>query len=416
MEVTMKDKNRVIKLGFIGCGTRGVGLLNTIMAVEGIEISAISDVQEHRMQKGLEAIRTHEKHPKEYPVDLYANYKDLLARTDIEGVVIATSWNEHIPIAIASMEAGKYVGMEVSGSNSVEECWDLVKAHEKTKSPFMFLENCCYGQYELAVLNMIRQGLFGEVVHCAGGYQHDLSNMVGMLEDSEEFGHHQRSYHHMKRNAELYPTHEIGPIAKYLNINRGNRFLTLTSTASKSVALDIEAEERFGRDNPLWHHHALGDIITTVLKCAGGETVVITHDISLPRPYSRGNTVHGTKGIWSELRNSIYIKGTSPDHQWEDMEPYLEKYQHPIWKEFLNSDITDGHGGMDYLTLCAFVESVRNQTLPPIDVYDAATWKVICCLSEQSIALGSTPVAVPDFTNGKWIYREPAAEGTYALD
>ena len=412
----MKDKNRVIKLGFIGCGKRGVDLINTMMGIEGIEICALSDVLELRMQKGLETIRQHERYPKEYQVDLYGDYKHLLARQDIEGVVIATSWNEHVPIAIDSMLAGKYVGLEVCGANSIEECWDLVKTYEKTKSPLMFLENCCYGQYELAVLNMIRQGLFGEVIHCAGGYQHDLAWMVSLLQESEEYGYHQRSYHHMKRNAELYPTHEIGPIAKYLNINRGNRFLSLTSTASKSVALDIEAEERFGRSSPLWHHHAMGDIVTTVLKCAGGETVVITHDISLPRPYSRGNTVHGTKGIWSELNNSIHIKGISPEHEWEDMEPYLEKYQHPIWKEFLSADITDGHGGMDYLVQCAFIESIRNGTEPPIDVYDAATWKAICCLSEQSISLGSTPVPVPDFTNGKWIYREPAAAGKYALD
>lgn len=233
----------------------------------------------------------------------------------------------------------------------------------------------------------------------------------------------------MCRNADLYPTHEIGPISKYLNINRGNRFLTLTSTASKSRGLDIRAANAYGEHSPIWHRHALGDIVTTVIKCANGETVTISHDTSLPRPYSRGNAVHGTKGIWMELNHSMYFQPENftteaaadesteiVEHKWENADKYIEKYQHPIWDRFLHDGVTGGHGGMDWLVLSAFVYSVRHRIGLPIDVYDSATWLAITCLSEESIAKGSMPVSVPDFTDGAWIHRDPMPQSPYSLD
>lgn len=211
----------------------------------------------------------------------------------------------------------------------------------------MMLENCCYGRYELAVLQMIRAGLFGEIIHCEGGYQHQLgTNTVRLVSIG-----HERSFHHMHRNADLYPTHEIGPISQYIGINHGNRFLTLSSTASKGMALNAEAGRTYADGLQKFH---LGDFVTTVLKCANGETVVLRYDTSLPRPYTRSNAVHGTKGVYMELNRSIYIDGRFPLHQWEDAMPYVEEYEHPLWRDFLKEGVQGGRDGMDYLLMKAF--------------------------------------------------------------
>jgi hypothetical protein len=408
---------RHVKIGVIGVGGRGVGLIGTLAEMKFVEITALSDSNAEHMEEGVRIIRE----SADYPVSCYTDYHELLARKDIEAVVISTSWNEHIPIAIASMKAGKYTGFEVGGASSIQQCWDLVHAYEETGTPCMMLENCCYGQYELAVLNMIRKGLFGEVIHCEGGYQHDLRGVAERIHVG-----FQRSLHHMYRCADLYPTHDVGPISKYLNINRGNRFLTLTSTASKARGLDQRAANAYGEHSPIWHRHALGDVVTTVIKCAGGETVTLVHDTSLPRPYSRGNAVHGTKGIWMEINHSMYFEPENfrtedesteiIEHNWEDADIYLKKYQHPIWDRFLNDGITGGHGGMDYLVLRAFLYSVQHHIGLPIDVYDSAVWMSITCLSEESIAKGSMPVSVPDFTNGNWILKKPMPDSPWSLD
>ena len=255
-------------------------------------------------------------------------------------------------------------------------------------------------------------------LHCSCGYEHDLSEMARMDNRRE------REAHNFRRCGDLYPTHGIGPIAKILRINRGNRFVSLTSTASKGRGFTLEAE-RCGRGPVVYNQ---GDIVTTVIKCANGETITMTHGVSLPRPYSRDCRVQGTKGIWLEDVKGIYIEGISPKyekldvagnpytvHEWTPIGDMYEKYDHPLWKKY-RQQIVGGHGGIDALTLQAFCDSVRNRTNTPIDVYDCAAWMCLTCLSEQSIACGSMPIPIPDFTNGKWIYEGVAAEGKWSLD
>ena len=411
-------EERLVKIGVIGVGGRAIGLIGTMAQMKFVEITALSDIDAEKMEGGIQTIREHA----DYSVSCYTDYHELLAREDIEGVVIATSWNAHLQIAIDAMKAGKYTGFEVGGTSSLQQCWDLVHTYEETGTPCMILENCCFGREELAVLNMIRAGLFGEIIHCEGGYRHDLRGLAEKIHEG-----YQRSLHHMKRNADLYPTHEIGPIAKYLNINRGNRFLTLTSTASRSRGLDLRAAKTYGEHSPVWQGHVLGDVVTTVIKCTGGETVTIVHDTSLPRPYTRNNIVQGTGGIWMEINRSVYFdleNHTAQDesteiavHEWLDAEPYLQKYQHSMWDRFLNEGTAGGgHGGMDYLVLRAFIYGVQSRTGLPIDAYDSATWMAVTCLSEESIAKGSMPVYFPDFTNGAWVCREPMPESPWSLD
>ncbi|MDD6033859.1 MAG: Gfo/Idh/MocA family oxidoreductase [Oscillospiraceae bacterium] len=402
----MEEKR--MRLGIIGTSGRGRGLIaEAIAPVKTIEIAALCDLVPEKMDKTLELLKE-----KEYPFTPWCttDYHDLLDKSKIDAILIATCWNEHIELAIECMNAGIPCAFEVGGASSIDQCWDLVKTYERTKTPCFMMENCCFGRFELAVLNMIRQGLFGDVSHCEGGYQHFLGK--GFVNGLEAEDYHQRSFHNLCRNGELYPTHEIGPISKYLDINRGNRFISLTSTASRASALNTLAGRSYGDGKPAFN---CADYVTTLIRCANGETIMLAHDTMLPRPYCRGNVVHGTKGICMEINNSIYIEGVSPEDKWEDITPYLEKYEHPMWKQFQESGVTGGHGGMDGLEMEAFAYCVLNNVPFPIDVYDSAAWMAITVLSEDSIALGGQPVPFPDFTNGKWIHREPEVKHPYSI-
>ncbi len=314
-------------------------------------------------------------------------------------------------IAIDALNAGLFVASEVGGASSVEECWELIRASKKANKSCMMLENANYGREELALLNMVKNNVFGEIIHCRCGYQHDLRPEVAM----GHINHHYRLDNYMHRNGDVYPTHGAGPMAKILNINRGNRFTSLVSVASKSRGLGNWISENMPGSEHDGFDFKQGDVVTTIIKCAHGETLVISHDTTLPRPYSRGGYVQGTKGLWMEENYKIYLDGISPEHKWEDFKPYLEKYEHPLWKWFLDEGIKGGHGGMDYLVLRAFVESVLAGIETPIDVYDFATWAAITPLSENSIALGGAPQAFPDFTNGLYLVRPEEDCWKYSL-
>jgi predicted dehydrogenase len=402
-------QNGKVNLAVIGLGGRGRGLLKNLLAMDDVEIKAVCDSFEDRLQMGVDIVAESGR-PK---AEGYGDYRQLLARDDIQGVVIATTWVTHAEIAVAAMKAGKYAAIEVGGAASLEECWELVRTSEQTGLPCMLLENCCYGRDELAVLNIVKQGLFGELIHCQCGYEHDLRHEVALGKQNR----HNRYNNYLHRNGELYPIHGLGPISKIMDINRGNRLVTLTSMASKARGIRQWATDKYGETSELAKTEFVqGDIVTTMIKCAGGETIQLVHDTTLPRPYSRAGRVQGTKGLWMEDNNSIHIEGRSPEHKWEPFGEYREQYEHPLWKEYINLGVRGGHGGMDYLVLRAFAESVRDGTQTPIDVYDTAVWMAITVLSEESVALGSAAVAIPDFTKGKWISREPGPVGKYQLD
>jgi predicted dehydrogenase len=402
-------QNGKVNLAVIGLGGRGRGLLKNLLAMDDVEIKAVCDPFEDRLKMGVDIVAESGRPAAEG----YADYRQLLARDDVQGVIIATTWITHAEIAIAAMKAGKYAAIEVGGAASLEECWDLVRTSEQTGIPCMLLENCCYGRDELAVMNIVKQGLFGELIHAQCGYEHDLRHEVALGKQNR----HNRYNNYLHRNGELYPIHGLGPVSKTLNINRGNRLVTLTSMSSKARGIRQWATDKFGETSELAKtEFTQGDIVTTMIKCAGGETIMVIHDTTLPRPYSRAGRIQGTKGLWTEDNNSIHIEGRSPEHKWESFSEYREQYDHPLWKEYINKGVRGGHGGMDYLVLRAFAESVRDNTQTPIDVYDTAVWMAITVLSEESVALGSAAVAIPDFTKGKWINREPAPSSKYQLD
>ena len=415
----MGEAGKTIYLAIIGVGERGLGQMRTLLEMPDVKARVVCDAYPDRVERAQAAAEELQG----FRPDGETDYRRAIAREDIEACVIMTGWDTHTTIAVDAMRAGKRVAMEVGGASSVEECWKLVRASEETGVPCMMLENCCYDRREMALLNMVRQGLFGELVHCEGGYEHDLRSEIGM----GDVNRHYRLDHFLHRNGELYPTHELGPIAKYLNLNRGNRMVSLVSMASKSAGLNAWMREHRPEDPVARRPVNEGDVVTTLIKCANGESILLRHSCTTPRPYSRSGRVQGTKGIWMEDNRSIHIENGLSDaldeqsprlgeEDWAGEDSYIRRYEHPLWKEYQEFGLRGGHGGMDYLVLRAFVESVQNGTPPPIDVYDAASWMVVTALSEQSVAMGGMPVPVPDFTGGEWIHRKAGAAGRYALD
>ena len=397
---------RTVHVAVVGVGHRGVGNARFISAMEGVRVDAVCDHYEDR----IKAVTDHIEATQGYrPIETRC-FDDLLALESVEAIMIFTGWEDHIPLAIASMKAGKWVALEVGGAYSVQQCWDLVHTAEETGMPVMMLENCCYGKRELMVANMARRGLFGKIVHCEGGYHHDLRHSVPEGFDSRSY----RLRNYLNVNSHNYPTHDFGPIAKILGINRGNRPLSLVSMASGSFGMeDFIARHKADDERLRGRDFALGDVITTVIKCAGEETVTLTLDTSLPRFYSRGFTVQGTRGMFEENSDSIYIDDADMNHQ-EHVTLHagnakeFERYLSPLWQPDNAENVKGGHGGMDGFCFGAFFDCLRrgDKNLP-IDVYDTATWMAITALSAESLAMGSTPVAFPDFTRGEWIRRAP---------
>ena len=395
-----------IKLGFLGLGQRGRGLITNVLGnFPDVDIVAVCDEYADRTED--EAKRILEARGVE-PAK-YTHHSDLLSDPNVNTVIISASWEAHIPLAIEAMKKGKICGLEVGGGYSVEDCWNLVHTWEETKTPFMFLENCCYGKDELIATRMVRQGKLGEVCYAHGSYCHDLRWEIC----SGVKIRHYRLRNYLARNCDNYPTHNLGPIAKLLNINRGNRMLKLSSMASKARGLShyVQGKEEyeFLQDK----HFAQGDVVCTNILCADGTLITLKLDTSLPRAYSREFTVSGTKGIFSVPDSVVLTDDMDFNHE-VGMATYrgnadavYEENMPGIWKSITKEQIEAGHGGMDTLELQAFFGAALSGEEMPIDVYDAASWMVITCLTEASIANGGMPIDIPDFTNGRWVLREP---------
>ncbi|CAH0998677.1 Alpha-N-acetylgalactosaminidase [Neolewinella maritima] len=406
-----------LRVAVLGSGLRGQSHIRELLGHPGVEVTAIADIDSEMVRRTHEVFdAAGEPRPTVYdrgPED----YRRLLQEADVRAVIIATPWRWHTVMAVAALHAGMYTGLEVGGAFSLDECWELVRAHEESGSHLYFLENVCYRRDVMAVLNMARAGVFGELLHLEGGYQHDLRTVKfndgkqaygGGVEFGDKAFHEARwrTRHSVHRNGDLYPTHGLGPAANLININRGNRFVGISSMATKARGLHQYVVDQAGPDHPnAAVEFKLGDVVTSMLSTQNGEVVVLHHDTNLPRPYSLGFRVQGTKGLWMDINNSVHIEGESPEHQWEPAGPWLERYDHPYWRAEGELAAGAGHGGMDYFLIKDFVRVARANTVPPIDVYDAATWLAVTPLSEQSVATGGALQAFPDFTRGRWMDR-----------
>jgi len=374
---------KTVRIGFVGIGGRGTVLLRILLDLEGVQVKAVCDIIEDRVAKAQNLV-TAAGQPKP---NGYArgetDFQRLCETEDLDLVINAVRpWKWHTPICVAAMNAGKHTATEVPAAETVEECWQLVETAEKTDRYCPILENCCYFRNVMLVHHMLRKGLFGELRHCEAGYQHYIADpaTAGRVREGKP------------RSANSYPTHAIGPVAQWLDINRGNRFDYLVSMSADGT--------RGSRD---------ADINTSLIRTVNGQTITLYYDTKLPRPYDLIYRVQGTKGIYSATLDQIYLEGRSPKRDaWEPMDEYYKQHEHPLWKAWSEKALSHGgHGGADWMTIHRLIRALQIGTAPDIDVYDAASWSCITELSEKSVANRSAPADFPDFTKGRWKTTPP---------
>jgi predicted dehydrogenase len=397
-------EEKKVRLGFVGVGGRGIGMLMVALKIKGIEVVAVCDIIEERVVRAQKLV---EEAGQSTPLGYYRgpeDYKRMVEQENMDAVYTATPWQLHTPVMVAAMRAGKYGGTEMPACIGIDQAWELVETSEKTGMPCMLMENYCYMQNVQMVLNMVNKKVFGDLSHCEVGYQHD-TRYVSINAKGELLW---RAYDKLSHNGNRYPTHAIGPAAQWLDINRGDRLEYLVSMSSRQVGMKHYAERIAGKDHPNAKlDFKLGDVNTTLIKTYRGISITLYYDSQTPRPVDFIWRVQGTKGIYSGTLNKIHLEDQSRPHQWEEANRYKEEFEHPNWKAYGDLAQSHGHGGSDYFCMLDFINAVRNRSDVPIDVYDAATWSVITELTETSVNNKSRAVDFPDFTKGKWETRKP---------
>lgn len=391
-----------VRIAFIGLGMRGAGAVYRYTFLDHVKIAVLCDPVQENIDKCQDVLRD-----RGLPeADAYTgeeDWKKICEREDIDLVYVCTHWDLHTPIAVYAMEHGKHVATEVPAALSIEECWQLVNTAERTRRHCMQLENCNYDFFETATLNMAQQGLFGEIVHCEGAYIHDLR---WLNFDEKGYWKMWRLKHLEKEDGNTYPTHGFGPIAHILNLHRGDKMEYLVSLSSDQFGMSAYAKEKFGEDSEYAKtDYAKGDINTSLIKTANGKSILLQHDVTSPRPYSRLHLVSGTRGFAQKYPNrGIALEPNAhhflPEYQRDSL---LEVYAHPIFKKIeKKAKEVGGHGGMDFIMDYRLIYCLRNGLPLDQDVYDAAEWSSIIELSRMSVENNSIPVKVPDFTRGSW--------------
>ena len=388
----------VLRVAFVGVGLQGGNHVRNFVRIPGVEIVAICDIDGPRAAEvGHWVVEAGQRAP-----DLYTrgeeDYRRVCERADVDLVFNSTPWRWHVPICLEALESGKHTAVEVPAAYTVDDCWELVEAAERTRRHCVMMENCNYGRAEMMVLNMVRQGLFGELLHAEGAYIHDLREIK--FSDANEGLWRLR--HSRKRNGNLYPTHGLGPLAQCLDINRGDQFEVLTSMSSNARGLELYARENLEPGDPRRRAYELGDMNTSLIRTRLGRTIVLQHDTTTPRPYSRNHLVQGTRGCFRGYPDRIFIEGRSADHEWEDADTYRDEFEHPLWRRLEREAEEGSHDGMDYLEDARLVECLLAGKPTDMDVYDAAALSAVIEISERSVAAGGKPIEIPDFTRGRW--------------
>lgn len=396
-----------VKIGFVGVGNMGSAHVKNLLNIENARLCAVCDIVPEKVERVKQwVVDAGFPEPAGYSKGKH-DFERMCENEDLDIVYTATPWEWHVPVCVAAMKNGKHAATEVPAAVTLEECWLLVETAEKFNRYCVMLENCCYDRMELMILNMVRKGVLGDLVHAECGYMHDIRVQKVLPQGQENWW---RTYHSINRKGNLYPTHGLGPVAQDMNINRGDQFDYLVSMSSMAVGLNHYAREKFGKDHPLaTQAFANGDVNTSIIKTKKGRTILIQHDCNLPRPYSREIVVQGTKGIVRKYpEEKVYIEGVSPEHEWEDVAKYYEQYEHPLWSGMqAKFEGAAGHGGMDYLEDYRLIQAIHKGIEPDMDVYDAASWSSISGVSAESVKNKGVPVDIPDFTRGAWKTREP---------
>ncbi len=395
----------VVRVGFVGAGGMGSVHIRNLLAIEGAELTAVCDIREEHASRAADwAEAAGQRRPTLYTRG-ETDFERMCAEEDLDVVYTATPWRFHVPVMVAAMENGKHAVTEVPAAMTIENCWRLVELAEAREKHCIMMENVNYGRSELLALNLVRKGLLGEILHAEGGYLHDLR---GIKFSDEGEGLWRREWAKTE-NGNLYPTHGLGPIANCLDINRGDRFARLVSFSSPSRGLQDFARENYPEGHAKRQEtYTLGDVNVSLIQTANGKTIYVGHDTNLPRPYSRINTVQGTRGIFQGYPDRVYVEGQSEPHQWDDIDVWRAEHEHPLWqRELAQQAERPGHGGMDFLEDERLIYCLRNGLPTDMNVYDAVALSAVVELSKRSVADGGAPQDFPDFTRGRWQEWQP---------
>lgn len=400
MSVPFQATERV-RMGIIGVGGRGTSLMHDLLAIDNVEVKAVCDLVPEKVEHAQKAVTdAGQAKPAGFSKGEW-DFKNL-TQLDLDIVYIATPWNWHVPMAIDAMKNGKHAAVEVPAATTLEECWDLVNTSEATRKHCVILENCCYGSSEMMVFEMVRDGFFGEITHGEAAYLHDLRSILTSNEGEGLW----RRFPHMKRNGNLYPTHGLGPVAHYMEINRGDRFDYMVSVSSAEASLSAYVKAHFPEGDPKRaEKYVCGDMNSSIIKTVKGRSILLQHDVVNPRPYSRLNTISGTKGIFADYPPRVFQDGQK-DEDWQKIDAFRERYEHRLWKTTGEvAQRVGGHGGMDFVMNYRLMDCLKRGLPPDIDVYDAAAWSAPTPLSEASVAGNGAPQKFPDFTRDRWKTR-----------
>ena len=394
-----------VRIGFVGIGGQGSSHVENLLTLDGVEIRALCDIVPEKVSTWQAKIRAMGRpEPAGYtrgPRD----FERLCAEEDLDLVFNATPWEWHVPISLAAMRHGKHAATEVPAAYTVDDTWALVEAAEKYRKHCVMMENCCYDRREMLAFHLARKGILGDLMHGECGYDHDLRG-VKFSKDGEGLW---RRAHATRRNGNLYPTHGLGPIAQAMSINRGNQFDYLVSLSGPSKGLQLWQKEHLQPDDPRGNErYVLGDVNVSLIRTMQGQTIYLSHDTNLPRPYSRKYILQGTRGLVEGYPRRVYVEGMSKaEDRWDPVEAWFESHDHPFWKSEKVRQASVGHGGMDWLEDWRLINCLREGLPTDQNVYDAAAWSVIGPLTEWSVANKSRPIAIPDFTRGRWRATEP---------
>jgi len=399
------ERHETVRVGMVGTGLRGRSVLGELLGVDGVKIVALCDLVPDKAKLASKmATDKGQAEPALYTGSEHA-FEQLVARDDLDIVYTATPWEWHTPVALAALAHGKHAASECPIGITLKDLWSLVDASERAQKHCLQLENCNYGYNEMLVNRMVHEGVFGDVLHAEAAYLHDLRSI---LFETKDEGLWRRAWH-TRSNSNLYPTHGLGPVSWYLDVHAGDRFDYIVAVATPERGLSKWREDKLDKSDPRWREkYVTGDLNTSIIKTMNGKTVMMQHDVSNPRPYSRHNRVMGTKGTFEDYPPRIYVEGQAGGERFQPLsDEQKQKYEHPLWTKLGERARGAGHGGMDYIMAYRLIECMREGLAPDFDVYDAAAWSAPLPLTEISVAKGSMPMKFPDFTRGDW--KKPRA-------
>jgi predicted dehydrogenase len=397
-------RHEVVRFALVGTGLRGRSVLSELLAIDNVRIVALCDIAPEKAARAVKMCTDAGMPAPEVYTAGDRDFERVVERDDVDFVYTATPWEWHVPVMLAALRAGKHCGTECPAGITLKDLWALVDASEKAQRHCMQLENCNYGYNEMLVNRLVHDGVLGEVQSGSAAYIHDLRTI---LFEGKDEGLWRRAWH-TRVNGNLYPTHGLGPVAWYMDVHAGDRFdyMVSMSTAERGLSLHREATVP-DRADPKWRErYVTGDLNSSLIRTVNGRTILLQHDISNPRPYTRLNGVAGTKGVFEDYPPRIYVEGQAGGHRFGAIDAWKATHEHPLWTRIGElARKKGGHGGMDFVMAWRLVECMREGLVPDFDVYDAAAWSAPLPLSQMSVAKGSAPMRFPDFTRGEWKAR-----------